>query len=86
MVNKFPICFIYLNIKPDRLDVNIHPAKAEIRFKDEQLVQKLFLMRSGKNYLKNLIPHMPVNSMDSKQEEERDEEGLIHFLKRLKFN
>lgn len=80
MVNKFPICFIYLNIKPDRLDVNIHPAKAEIRFKDEQLVQKfVFNALRKKLFEENLIPHMPVNSMDSKQEEERDEEGFDTF-------
>ena len=38
MVGKFPMCFLFLTIPADRLDVNVHPAKTEIRFSDERAI------------------------------------------------
>ncbi len=38
MTNKFPACVLMLKMPPDTLDVNIHPAKAEVRFSDEKSV------------------------------------------------
>lgn len=38
MTNKFPACVLMLDMAPDTLDVNIHPAKAEVRFSDEKTV------------------------------------------------
>lgn len=36
MVGKFPGCVINLDVNPDFLDVNTHPTKLEVRFKDEK--------------------------------------------------
>ena len=38
MTGKFPACVLLLEMPPDTLDVNIHPAKAEVRFTDESKV------------------------------------------------
>ena len=38
MTGKFPACVLMLEMPPDTLDVNIHPAKAEVRFSDEKKV------------------------------------------------
>ncbi|MDR0730015.1 MAG: DNA mismatch repair endonuclease MutL [Prevotellaceae bacterium] len=34
----YPSFFIYFELPPDRIDVNIHPAKIEIKFEDEQVI------------------------------------------------
>ena len=38
MQHRFPFVVLYLDIPTQSLDVNIHPSKTEIRFKDEQYV------------------------------------------------
>lgn len=38
MVGKFPACVLNIEIPPSGYDVNIHPAKAEVRFSDEKKV------------------------------------------------
>lgn len=38
MEGKFPACVLLLEISPSMLDVNVHPAKIEIRFTDDRVI------------------------------------------------
>ncbi len=38
MVGKFPACVLHLNLPADKVDVNVHPAKTEVKFLSEKAV------------------------------------------------
>ncbi|MCJ7597376.1 MAG: DNA mismatch repair endonuclease MutL [Methyloceanibacter sp.] len=40
---RYPMVVIYLAVPPDEVDVNVHPAKAELRFRDAQQVRSLIV-------------------------------------------
>ena len=41
--DRFPAAAIYINCRPDFVDVNVHPGKSEVRFRDPQGVRSLIV-------------------------------------------
>lgn len=54
---KLPPFVIFINIKPDMVDCNVHPAKLEIRFRDPHLVH---------SFIKNTITQHLLDYQDRK--------------------
>ncbi len=43
MVGRHPIAFLFFEMPPDQVDVNVHPTKSEVRFLDSQHLYRLLL-------------------------------------------
>lgn len=41
--NRFPICFLKIDMPPEMVDVNVHPTKMEVRFQDSSNIYGQFL-------------------------------------------
>ncbi len=39
----FPSYFIYMDVNPQRIDVNVHPTKTEIKFEEEKLIYSILV-------------------------------------------
>jgi DNA mismatch repair protein MutL len=59
MVGRYPIAVISISVPPDRVDVNVHPTKREVRFSDERLVFAT-LQRAARG---TLMQHTPAQSI-----------------------
>ncbi len=56
MVGRYPLTALFLEIDPHAVDVNVHPAKAEVRFKDSDKIFS-FVQRSVR---KAMLAYSPV--------------------------
>ncbi len=41
--DRHPVLALFLQVPPDKVDVNVHPQKAEVRFRDSQMIRGLIL-------------------------------------------
>jgi DNA mismatch repair protein MutL len=41
MTGRYAVAFLFLEVPPDQVDVNVHPTKAEVRFRDGQAIHHL---------------------------------------------
>ena len=68
MQHKYPFVLLHISIEPEYLDVNVHPTKMELRFRNgEQVYQMIFQAISQALSHKELIPQVDL----VKREEEK---------------
>lgn len=63
MVGRYPLTTLFLEIDPQEVDVNVHPAKAEVRFRSQERVFS-FVQRSVR---RALLAYSPVPSLPPTQ-------------------
>ncbi len=69
-INRFPIYFLFININPEKVDVNIHPTKQEINFSEQDEINEI-IENTIKNTLKKSleIQSIPKRVNDKVKEE-----------------
>ncbi len=53
MVGRSPVAFLYLDIPPEEVDVNVHPTKIEVRFRDGHRLYSQMLATVRQTFLKS---------------------------------
>ncbi|GAC1469732.1 MAG: DNA mismatch repair endonuclease MutL [Isosphaeraceae bacterium] len=51
MVGRMPVAFLHLDIPPDEVDVNVHPTKVEVRFRESQRIYSQLLSTVRQTFL-----------------------------------
>ncbi len=65
MNNRFPVTFLFIEIDPQEVDVNIHPQKTEIKFHDVGIVKQVIFTALKKAFnLQNQIPEVSFTAKE----------------------
>lgn len=69
MQHKYPFTSLYLTIRGEDVDINVHPTKMEVRFSDQELIYKnVYQAVLDGLQQKELIPQVTLASDAAKQE------------------
>ncbi|GIM30649.1 DNA mismatch repair protein MutL [Clostridium polyendosporum] len=77
-VNKYPFFIIFIDLYPEFVDVNIHPTKSEIKFKDERSLYKV-VFDAVHNALKKRVFDSFTLPEEIKKESDSIEEITFNF-------
>ena len=61
---RSPEVHLFLEIPPDRLDVNVHPTKAEVRFREQSLVHEVVKRAVGDALMRGGVPELQLRPSD----------------------
>ena len=76
MSGRYAIGFLFLTVPPDKVDVNVHPTKSEVRFQENSLVYSLVRGCIKHRLLKeNLIPQLTVPQGEEPEGRAQNAEG-----------
>ncbi len=65
---QFPIGAVFLKLDPQKVDVNVHPTKAEVRLSDERLVHDMLYQAVKRTIHQTSDAHSPTVKMEGEEE------------------
>lgn len=69
MTGRYPAAFLFLTVPPDTVDVNVHPTKTEVRFRDSSTVYHLVRSAIKQALLKHdLVPQLQLPESSPRRE------------------
>ncbi len=82
MHKRYPIVFLFLQLQPSEVDVNVHPTKIEVRFRNTSAIYNYVLSALKDGLNKSTTKSISVTSPLQKLEEEAVKTGEINFIKK----
>jgi len=73
---KFPFAFIFFEIDPEKIDVNVHPTKREVKFSNEHQIYNLLYLKVKKS-LKSFQTISSYNLSSEKLVSEKSEKAKV---------
>ena len=65
LIGRFPFAVLYLSIAYAEVDVNVHPAKLEVRFTDEQRVSRSVVVGCSEALIRSYVPTIEIQRDES---------------------
>lgn len=78
-VNKFPFFVLFIELYPEFVDVNIHPTKAEIKFKEDRGIFKKVFDSVHKAFKNEVFEDFYIPEEETKEEEDTKNIEEIKF-------
>ncbi len=72
---RYPPAFLFLEIQPQEVDVNVHPAKREVRFRNDGEIRRFVLGAISDTLAAERETVMPAKSEDGERKSERASAG-----------
>ncbi len=69
LIGRFPFAVLYLNIAYAEVDVNVHPAKLEVRFTDEQRVTRSVVVACSEALIRSYVPTIEIRREEPQTQE-----------------
>jgi DNA mismatch repair protein MutL len=83
--DRFPAIFLFIEIKPELIDVNIHPQKSEVKFQETNAVHDFVSQLMGDSLGKGeTVPKFPSGTPAGKEREKGIREAVEKYMGRGK--
>lgn len=81
MQHKFPLCVLHIKMDPERVDVNVHPTKMDVRFSDGLTVCNLIA-----NAVRDVLKHremIPDATLTDDKEEKKAAQAVVKAAQKV---
>jgi DNA mismatch repair protein MutL len=79
--SRFPVAFLFITIDPSQVDVNVHPTKIEIRWRDSNYVHAQVLAALREKFLATNLDHsLQTQAAEDEAYRERVRRAMVDFF------
>ena len=87
LIGKFPVFVLNLEVEPALVDVNVHPAKLEVRFKNDDEVYEFFYHAVSKALQETvLIPQAVLDKKPKEKQPQPEQQTLMETPKKTEIS
>ncbi|MBK9126902.1 MAG: DNA mismatch repair endonuclease MutL [Phycisphaerales bacterium] len=78
--HRYPVVFLFLTVRPTDVDVNVHPTKIEVRWRDSNYVHGQVLAALREKFLGTRLEHRLQGASLGDDERERVRQAMVDFF------
>ncbi len=80
--SRYPVVFMFITVEPELVDVNVHPTKVEVRWRDSNYVHGQVLAALRDKFLASNLDHELRTPREDEAYRERVRDAMVDFFRR----